>query len=302
MSFTTEELEKLMNEIILEYGFSEDDEYTQMYLDYVWKNVCISSPVYYLSYATSAMASLSLYNQSLVDYEQALESYRIIQEEVGDDGSFAGSLEKADIPSVFEENVYIKLQKLLSGEKQESVAESFSPGKMEENIYESPFIGLGCTLEDGWSFYTDEQIRELNNATLDVVGEEYEELLNNAQLIYDMYAVSGNQADSINVTLEKVNNILLSSVSVEDVFKQNMPFLEGVFSDMGYSDVQMEVITVTIDGKDFSGMSLCGEINGMMLYQKSIGIKCNGYLANIAVTSYGEDLTDALLAKFYVVE
>ena len=78
--------------------------------------------------------------------------------------------------------------------------------------------------------------------------------------------------------------------------------LEELFEGIGYTNMQTELITVTIDGKDYSGMSWSGEVNGMVVYQKSIGIKCNGYLATLAVTSYNEDATDEILARFYVVE
>ena len=302
VSFTTEELEELMSQVIQEYGFEEDNEYTYMYMDFVWKSVCISSPVYYLSYATSAMAALSLYSQSLEDYEVALEAYRVVQEEIDMERTFEGTLEKAGIPSVFEEDVYIKLQKILEDEEEESQEKSFAPGKVEGTVYESPFIGLGCTLEEGWFFYTDEQIRELNNFTEEVAGEEYQEMLENARLVYDMFAANADETQTVTINLEKIHNMILSSVTVEDIFRQNMPMLEELFESMGYTNMQTELITVTIDGKDYSGMSWSGEVNGMVVYQKSIGIKCNGYLATLAVTSYNEDATDEILARFYVVE
>lgn len=180
--------------------------------------------------------------------------------------------------------------------------ESFAMGKSEGLIYENAFIGLGCTLEEGWSFYTDEQIMELNNYTADAAGEEFEEMVKNAQLVYDMFAVDANQMNNINVNLEKVDNKILMGVKIEDIFEQNLPMLEEIFNNMGYVNVQSELITVTIDGEDFSGMSLSGEIQGLTVYQKSIGVKCNGYLATIAVTTYQEDATDAIFSNFYVVE
>lgn len=189
-----------------------------------------------------------------------------------------------------------------AGTEAESEEESFSMGKSEGLVYENAFIGLGCTLEEGWSFYTDEQIMQLNNYTAEIAGEDYEEMLENAQIIYDMFAVDGDQMNNINVNLEKIDNRLLMSVNVEDVFAQNLPMLEDLFNSMGYMNVQSELITVTIDGEDFTGINLSGEINGLGVYQKSIGVKCNGYLATITITTYEENTTDAILANFYVVE
>ncbi len=180
--------------------------------------------------------------------------------------------------------------------------ESFSMGISEGLVYENDFIGLGCALDEGWSFYTDEQIMELNNYTADVAGEEFEEMLENAQVIYDMFAVDENQMNNINVNLEKIDNRLLMSVEVSDIYEQNVPMLKELFNSMGYVNVQSELITVTIGGEEFSGVSLSGEINGLKVYQKSIGVKCVGYLASISVTTYMEDTTDEIFSKFYLVD
>lgn len=193
----------------------------------------------------------------------------------------------------------------VSGEEvdtEENGEESFSMGDAEGLVYENDFIGLGCKLDEGWSFYTDEQIMELNNYTADIAGEEFEEMLANAQVIYDMFAVDERQMNNINVNLEKIDNRLLMSVEVSDIYEQNLPMLKEIFNGMGYVNVQAELITVTIDGEEFSGMSLSGEINGLNVYQKSIGVKCVGYLASISVTTYMEDTTDDIFSKFYLVD
>lgn len=187
-------------------------------------------------------------------------------------------------------------------DNEETEDKSFSMGKSAGLIYENAFIGLGCTLEEGWSFYTDEQIKQLNNFATDAAGEDFEELINNAPIIYDMLAVDANQMNNINVNLEKVDQSVLSSVNLNDVFSQNLPMLEEALDNMGYVNVQSKLITVTIDGEDFSAINTSGEINGLGMYQKSIGVKCNGYLATITVTTYGEDTTNDILANFYVIE
>lgn len=112
VDYTTEEFDEIMHEIISDYGIDASDEYTQACMEWLWRNVGISSSVYYLSYATSAMASLSLYSLSTEDYEAALEAYRIVQEEIDYESSFKGTLERAGIMSVFEKEAYIKLQEV----------------------------------------------------------------------------------------------------------------------------------------------------------------------------------------------
>lgn len=110
VDYTAEDFDALMEQLIRSYGFAEDDEYIRVNMQWLWRNVGISYPAYYLSYGTSAMASLSLYNMSQEDYDAALEAYRILVEEADENKNFTGTLEKAGIDSIFEEAAYIKLR------------------------------------------------------------------------------------------------------------------------------------------------------------------------------------------------
>jgi len=115
VDYTVEDFDALMEQIIRSYGFAEDDEYIRYNMQWIWRNVGISYPVYYLSYATSAMASLSLYNMSQEDYGAALEAYRILVEEADENKNFTGTLEKAGIDSIFEVATYLKLRATCEG-------------------------------------------------------------------------------------------------------------------------------------------------------------------------------------------
>ena len=192
-----------------------------------------------------------------------------------------------------------------SGEQVENEVVSekeFSMGEIDGLVYENEFIGIGCELEDEWSFMSDEEIKELNNITADVAGEEYEELLEDAELIYDMYAIGGNQLDSINVNLEKYDKVTLDSLVVEDALENTIPILEKSFGNMGYTDIETYLDKINIAEEEFTCLYLTGEIEGVRIYQKVFPIKCNGYLANVTITTYEEDRVDSLAERFYFVE
>ncbi len=188
-------------------------------------------------------------------------------------------------------------------EEEEEAGNDFSLGSTDGLIYESAFIGLGCTLPSDWTFYSDIEIMQLNNYTASVMGEEYEELLKNAQIVYDMYAVDGTGMNSINVTLEKIDNRMLMAIDVADIFTQNASMFEEMYTSMGYSNVKVEQATFDIEGEEFDGIEISGEISGFVLYQKCFGVKCNGYLASIAITAYDdEDIADTIVSNFYLVD
>ena len=184
----------------------------------------------------------------------------------------------------------------------ENSEEEFTIGKTENLVYENTFIGIGCTLESNWYFYSDEEIMELNNYTASVAGEEFEEIIKEADLIYDMYAISDNQLDNINVNLEKMSKSSLDNLVIEEALQGSISILKDSYSNIGYSDIRAELDTVDIEGKEFTCLSVSGEIEGLKMYQKTFPIKCNGYLANITITTYEENTVDSIAERFYFVK
>ena len=123
-----------------------------------------------------------------------------------------------------------------------------------------------------------------------------------ADLIYDMFAISDNQLDNINVNLEKMNKSALDSLVIEDVLKESILTIQDVFSNMGYTDLQAELDMVNIEGKNINCLYMSGKINDLKMYQKIFQIKCIGYLATITITTYEENTVDSIVEKFYFVK
>ena len=80
----------------------------QMY----WKYVVIQSPVYYLSYAVSGVAALSLYTVADTDYEAGQELYCRLVEDADLSNSYPEILAEAGLASPFEDTVYEYLRLL----------------------------------------------------------------------------------------------------------------------------------------------------------------------------------------------
>ena len=178
----------------------------------------------------------------------------------------------------------------------------FSLGAVEGINYENKFIGIGCNLPSDWAFYTDEQIREINNLTADLAGEDFEEAMKNASLVYDMYAASKDNLKNINVNLEKVDPIALATIDLADIFEQNEAFIKQSLENMGCSNITFEHGTVNIDGETFNCLRSTYELNGIPMYQIAVAKKCNGYIATFAITSFYENSIDSILDCFYVIK
>lgn len=183
-----------------------------------------------------------------------------------------------------------------------SSTEEFSLGKITGNVYKNDFIGISYKLDENWTFYDDEQIKELNNIAVDMAGDEFEELVRNATIVYDMYATDGDQLNNININLEKVSNAKLLSLNIAENFKMLVPTLMDTYENMGYKNIDYEIIDVEVDGKTLDALHTTAEINGVNMYQTIFQKKCNGYLASITITTYFYDAISDLIDNFYWTE
>ncbi len=175
-------------------------------------------------------------------------------------------------------------------------------GKTEGNVYENAFIGIGCKLDEGWSFYDDEQINVLNNLAADMMPEDAQEMLKEATVVYDMFATAADAMNNINVNLEKVNAVQLIGLDLAKNFELVVPTLKATYENAGYTNFNYEITEIEIEGQTFVAMKASAEISGVNMYQLLFQKKCNGYLANVTITSYFDDATETILDTFYLVK
>jgi oligoendopeptidase F len=71
-----------------------------------WRQVAISNPVYYISYAVSAAASVEIFAMAEEDQEAAYAAYRTLAEGVTEEDGFLNALKKAGIYTPFEEEAF----------------------------------------------------------------------------------------------------------------------------------------------------------------------------------------------------
>lgn len=187
-------------------------------------------------------------------------------------------------------------------EPEETEAEGLSLGVTSGLTYESKFIGIGCTLPEGWSFYTDEQMRQLNNIAIDAAGDELQSLMENATVIYDMFAADPTGVNNVNVNMEKVNPIQLIALDLGQNLENTKPLLKTSFENMGCSSFSAEVGSITVEDEEFICLNGVIEFPGTTLYQCIIPVKCSGYLANITLTANDEAILAELISYLYIVD
>ena len=66
----------------------------------------MEAPVYYISYAVSSMAAISLYSVANEDMARGIEIYRGLVELEDYDAGFLAIIEEAGLPGPFRQDVY----------------------------------------------------------------------------------------------------------------------------------------------------------------------------------------------------
>lgn len=185
-------------------------------------------------------------------------------------------------------------------EEEEEEEPQFSLGTTNSNTYRNKFLGLSCTLPSSWVFYTDEQIKEINNFATDLAGEEYAAAVENATLIYDMFASDETTGNNININMEKLNSLQVANLNLKDSLEAQIDLLVSSYENMGYTNVCAEYEKITVDGKAFDALTISAEIYGIEFHGVTFSFLKGNYCANVAVCTMGEDAVDTILGYFTV--
>ena len=72
--------------------------------------VVVEQPVYYISYGVSAISAVNIFTIADENYEEAVEIYCSLIEELDLEEGFLGNIQSAGLDGPFDDEVYVKLQ------------------------------------------------------------------------------------------------------------------------------------------------------------------------------------------------
>ena len=113
-SLTSDDLDAIMESVCENYGGIDFVSVSATDIQSYWRMVVVEQPVYYISYAVSALAAMDLYTVACEDYDLAIEKYRMLNEEADPEKGFLGNITAAGIAGPFEEDIYKALYEKFS--------------------------------------------------------------------------------------------------------------------------------------------------------------------------------------------
>lgn len=172
----------------------------------------------------------------------------------------------------------------------------FTFGKVNGNTYYSDFLGLTMKVPDGWRYYSEEEILQINEFALDCTDEDFAEKIENSAILYDMMATNLYDGASVNVLLEKVSAVQISLINLQSIIESQFDVLKSTMENMGYSDVDVSYQKLIVDGKEFNGLCVSAKLYGLDFKTKSIIFINGNYLVNISASAFGADGADTILS------
>ena len=179
----------------------------------------------------------------------------------------------------------------------ETVLKPFTPGTVANNHYESTYAGVACQLDSDWTFMTDEQIRQNNEQTMDMMGEDYAAALEKATVITDMFATHANQMDTVHVSFEKLSGVNMA-LTAEAYAQISAKAAADGLTAIGVENATYEIGKIQFAGSEHTAIRIEGVYAGISVYETIALRKTGNYMMLVASCTWYENTTEAVLANF----
>lgn len=181
-------------------------------------------------------------------------------------------------------------------------------GRMEGGVYTNEYIGIGCTLDANWTFYTAEELQELPAQTNELLQDtEYADA--GLRQIADMMAENVNDMSNMNIQYTKLNmqeRLVYATMDYEDfadMILGQSDSMAQAYAQAGIENAVLEKVTVKYLGQDRIAIRTSATIEGypyyiLQVFEHDIG----QYYVTITLSSIFEDTTESMLDLFYALD
>ena len=181
-------------------------------------------------------------------------------------------------------------------------SKKFERGVVEGQTYTSQFLGLTCTAPAEYTYLNDQEIAQLNDLTADVVDSEelvkqMRESLENGNQVQDMYLMTADGLQTVNVMLVKVSakGATVDMAAFADMGKDQVV---SAYQSMGMTDVEASRETVTFLGQQYEGICTSATYTDVPVTTVQVCMQVGDSVCVITFTSYVEDHTPEMMDFF----
>ena len=181
-------------------------------------------------------------------------------------------------------------------------SKKFERGVVEGQTYTSQFLGLTCTAPAEFTYLSDEEIAQRNHLAAEAVDDEelvkqMRESLENGNQVQDMYLMTADGLQTVNVMLVKVSakGAAVDMAAFADMGKDQVV---SAYQSMGMTDVEASRETVTFMGQQYEGICATAAYHDAPVTTVQVCMQVDNYVCVITFTSYVEDRTSEMMDFF----
>ena len=178
-------------------------------------------------------------------------------------------------------------------------AKELTRGTVNGQTYKNESIGLSCTLPEGWRFYSDEEIAQINNMSREAFeGTNIEEYLKNDNQLTDMFAQDPNDLSNINVIITSGGSSM-EGYTDEFIFTMMKEFYLQQFEGSGLNINNYEVKKTTLNGEEKTYLEMDVEMEGISFKEYQFYVRNGGeYVATVTLTMVNQKPFDEIITWF----
>ena len=181
-------------------------------------------------------------------------------------------------------------------------SKKFERGVVEGQTYTSQFLGLTCTAPAEFTYLSDEEIAQRNHLAAEAVDDEelakqMRESLENGNQVQDMYLMTDDGLQTVNVMLVKVS-AKGATVDMTAFTKMGMEQIISGYESADMTDVEASRETVTFMGQQYEGICATAAYHDAPVATVQVCMQVDNYVCVITFTSYVEDRTSEMMDFF----
>lgn len=166
----------------------------------------------------------------------------------------------------------------------EAPAQEGIRGVQLEDGYENALLNLRIELPNGWIFYNDEQIAQINNVTAELLsGSDAADLISRNGQLMDMIMADGS-GNSLNLLFQP-NQETLAPLTDEQIFTLGESTFRAQFSSAGMEVSTFEPVTMQVGRQDRTVLHIALTANGMDMDEYQIWFRDDGDYMGVLTVS-----------------
>ena len=177
--------------------------------------------------------------------------------------------------------------------------DNFGTGTVTDNVYWNETMKIGCTLDENWYFYNEEEILAANGMTAEILEGKIADIIENGGVITDMFAQNLETGATLNVVFERLSLANSLFYNEKSYIEAGFATVEDAFAQLGIENVEITIQKMEFMGDTHYCGFITGDYNGVPVYEQVAVVKSGRNMIAVTVFSVIEEEAEEVLSCFF---